>query len=114
MSIICPNFSNPDVARDFNELVEATSEKAAYAIWSLNNGNAIDKAPNGAQSRLFKDLVQANENNRQLAIKSKAKLYSKSFIQEYGDWIESPHSTATYDGEVRYNRDLYSIEQGIW
>jgi len=48
MSIICPNFSNPDVARDFNELVEATSEKAAYAIWSLNNGYAIDKAPNGA------------------------------------------------------------------
>lgn len=51
--IICPNFSNPDVARDFNELKEATSEKAAYAIWSLNNGNPIDKAPNGAKSKLF-------------------------------------------------------------
>ena len=50
MNAICPNLSNPDVAREFNELKEATSEKAAYAIWSLNNGNAIDKAPNGAES----------------------------------------------------------------
>jgi hypothetical protein len=48
MNAICPNLSNPDVAREFDELVEATSEKAAYAIWSLNNGYAIDKAPNGA------------------------------------------------------------------
>jgi len=40
--------SNPQVAREFNELKEATSEKAAYHIWSANNGNSIDKAPNGA------------------------------------------------------------------
>ena len=48
--IMCPNLKNPDVAREFNELKEATSKQAAYHIWSLNNGNAIDKAPNGAES----------------------------------------------------------------
>ena len=58
MSIICPNMSNPDVAREFNELKEATNERAAYAIWSLNNGNGIDKAPNGAKSKLFNDLLE--------------------------------------------------------
>jgi hypothetical protein len=51
--IICPNKKDPEVAREFNELVQATSEAAAYHIWSLNNGNAIDKAPNGAESKLF-------------------------------------------------------------
>ena len=51
--IICPNFNNPDITREFNELKDAVGEKAAYAIWSLNNGNAIDKAPNGAESKLF-------------------------------------------------------------
>jgi hypothetical protein len=55
--IICPNLTHPDVAREFNELKEATSEKAAYHIWSANNGNNIDKAPNGAKSVLFDNLL---------------------------------------------------------
>ena len=46
--IICPILHLPDVAREFNEIKAATSEKAAYHIWSANNGNGIDKAPNGA------------------------------------------------------------------
>lgn len=86
MSIICPNLSNPDVARDFNELVEATSEKAAYAIWSLNNGNAIDKAPNGAQSKLFEDLFNYFDGDRVKAIRAKANTFSKPFMDWFGDW----------------------------
>jgi len=46
--IICPNKKDPVVAREFGELVDTLGENAAYRIWSLNNGNAIDKAPNGA------------------------------------------------------------------
>lgn len=94
--IICPNFSNPDVARDFNELKEATSEKAAYAIWSLNNGNAIDKAPNGAQSKLFQDLLQHFNGDRTQAIRAKAKVYGGPFMQWFGDWIGA---NAVYDDE---------------
>ena len=41
----------------FEELKNATSEAAAYHIWSLNNGNGIDKAPNGEPSKLFSDLL---------------------------------------------------------
>lgn len=84
--IICPNFSNPDVAREFNELKEATTEKAAYAIWSRNNGNAIDKAPNGAQSKLFQNLLNYFKGDRNAAIKSKAKIYSNEFIKWFGNW----------------------------
>lgn len=86
MSVICPNMSNPDVAREFNELKAATSERAAYAIWSLNNGNGIDKAPNGAESKLFNDLLE-HYGDRTKAIIAKAKTYSKSFRDWFGDWI---------------------------
>ena len=47
---MCPNLNNPQVKQEFEELVNAVGEVAAYDIWSKNNGNAIDKAPNGAES----------------------------------------------------------------
>lgn len=85
--IACPNLRNPEVARDFEELKNATSEKAAYYIWSHNNGNSIDKAPNGAQSRLFAQLLSQYNGDRKKAIRAKARIYSKSFINYFGDWI---------------------------
>lgn len=91
--IICPNTKNPDVAREFNELVQATSEAAAYHIWSLNNGNAIDKAPNGAESKLFQTLLEHYNGNRIKAIQVKAKIYGNSFIKWFGDWT----GNATYE-----------------
>lgn len=87
--IICPYLGNPDVARDFNELKNATSEAAAYRIWSLNNGNAIDRAPNGAPSKLFQTLLDYYEGDREKAIKAKAKVYKRSFFDWFGDWTSS-------------------------
>ena len=95
--IICPNLKNPDVAREFNELVQATSEKAAYYIWSLNNGNAIDKAPNGASSKLFQSLLDYYNGDRVKAIQAKAKTYSKSFLNWFGDWTSNAVNNATYE-----------------
>lgn len=101
--IICPNMSNPDVAREFNEIkdaIEAVSpgkgEIAAYQIWSLNNGNGIDKAPNGAQSKLFEDLLNYFGGDRTRAIKAKANTFGKSFMDWFGDWIGA---NAVYDEE---------------
>lgn len=91
MNVICPNLSNPDVAREFNELKAATNERAAYAIWSLNNGNGIDKAPNGAQSKLFSDLLE-HYGDRIKAIQAKAKTYGKSFRGWFGDWTAEDKS----------------------
>ena len=79
MSIICPNFNNKEVKQQFDELVAATSEQAAYHIWSQNEGNAIDRAPNGAPSKLFADLLEYFNGDRVLAIQAKAKTFSKSF-----------------------------------
>ena len=108
--IICPNFSNPDVARDFNELKEATSEKAAYAIWSLNNGNSIDKAPNGAKSKLFEDLLRACNNNRKAAIREKAKVYSIDFMNWFGDWINDPANASKVVDENGEPLVVYRID----
>lgn len=86
MSIICPNLKNEEVAREFEELKNATSEAAAYHIWSLNNGNSIDKAPNGEPSKLFSDLLEHYSGDRVAAIQAKARTYSKSFRNWFGDW----------------------------
>jgi len=58
MVIVCPNLSDKNVAKEFNELVQAVGEDAAYQIWSLNNGNGIEMAPNGRPSRLFQQLLE--------------------------------------------------------
>lgn len=86
MKIICPNLKNKEVAREFEELKNATSEAAAYHIWSQNNGNSIDKAPNGEPSKLFSDLLEHYNGDRVAAIQAKARTYSKSFKEWFGDW----------------------------
>lgn len=92
--IICPNLHLPDVAREFNEIKAATSEKAAYHIWSANNGNGIDKAPNGAQSKLFNDLLRLTNGNRKEAIRLKSKIYGNSFKEWFGDWQNDPENAS--------------------
>lgn len=89
MKIICPNLKNEEVAREFEELKNATSEAAAYHIWSQNNGNGIDKAPNGEPSKLFSDLLEHYNGDRVAAIQAKARTYSKSFKEWFGDWTSN-------------------------
>lgn len=91
--IVCPLMSNPDVAREFNELKDATTSRAAYAIWSLNNGNMIDKAPNGEPSILFNQLLEYYKGDRKKAILAKSRVYRKSFLKSFGDWINPNNIT---------------------
>ena len=83
--MICPNLKNPQVAQEFNELVSAVGERAAYDIWNQNNGNSIDLAPNGAKSKLFSDLLSYFNNDRPSAIQAKAKVFSNEFKTWFGD-----------------------------
>ena len=112
--IICPNKKNPEVAREFNELVQATSEQAAYHIWSLNNGNAIDKAPNGAESKLFQTLLEYYGGDRTKAIQAKAKTYGNSFLTWFGDWIndsENASKVVDENGEPLIDDVLPNVNQ---
>lgn len=83
----CPNFSDPKVKQEFDELVDAVGENAAYYLWDQNNGYGLDKAPNGAESKLFSDLLQHYNGDRNLAIRAKANVYSKAFKNWFGDWL---------------------------
>lgn len=106
--MFCPNITNKQVVKQFNEIIEAlggtalTEEEfksselrskrtgieyaameAAYTIWNMNNGNAIDYAPNGAQSILFRDLLDMYKGNRSSAIRVKSKIYSQKFLKDF-------------------------------
>lgn len=105
--MICPNISNKQVVKDFNEIVEALGGKpltieefksaelrnqrtgedyaameSAYKIWHYNR-DAMDYAPNGAQSKLFQDLLKLTNGDRARAIRLKSKIYSQKFLSDF-------------------------------
>ena len=96
---ICPNLSNPQVAEEWEELVENLdgSVKAAYQVWQLNRGNNIDKAPNGEPSILFNSLLTIFHGDKKKATRAKAYLYTKEFFSWFGDW------TGEYEDEKGEN-----------
>ena len=83
MNAFCPNLSNPQVKQEFEELVQAVGEDAAYFLWNKNNGYSLESAPNGAPSRLFKDLVDYYSGNREKALQTKGKTYLQQFKDTY-------------------------------
>ncbi len=86
MKEICPNLHNKQVAKEFGELKDLFDEDTAYLLWSKNNGYSIDKAPNGADSILFGELLHIANGDRTQALILKAKVYSDEFFKWFGDW----------------------------
>lgn len=121
--IICPNLSNPQVAKEFNEIKDAIEAVkpgqglvAAHQIWSLNNGNSIDKAPNGAESVLFNSLLEYYNGDRNKAIVAKATAYSNGFLKKHGDWTnadEEPNITLITKEEVSPKSIEYNSIGGV-
>ena len=107
--IVCPNLSNPDVAREFEELKNATSEKAAYHIWSANNGNSIDKAPSGAKSVLFEQLLDYTKGDKQQAIRLKSEIYKPGYLVQEG--AEEPTLSQLLDDI--YGKQKESVENDV-
>jgi len=68
---------------------EPLSEDQIKESIKLNNGHSLDKAPNGKESKLFKDLLELT-GSKEEAIKAKARVYSKEFRNWFGDWINNP------------------------
>lgn len=83
----CLNIKNPEVAALLQEYTEILgSENAAYYVLSENNGYGLDKAPNGAESKLFSALLEEVNGDKVQAIKEKVKIYTPSFKSWFGDW----------------------------
>lgn len=112
---MCPYYKNKEVFDSFNEMVEAFGGKSlteeefrsselrrqrtgqdllamehAYRCYHLNNGNFLDKAPNGKDSILFKSLLDLLRGDRKKAILEKGKVFSDDFFNWFGDWINDP------------------------
>ena len=80
----CPNKKS----KEFQEMSGIFGEDKAYFLWMRNKGNHLEKAPNGADSKLFRDLLEYFKGNRAEALKAKAKVYTNDFINWFGKWTE--------------------------
>lgn len=118
----CLNINNKEVKAALDELTAVLgSYDAAYYIISENNGYAIDQAPNGAQSKLFSDLLEYYNRDRAKAIQAKARTFTDSFRNWFGDWLaedktevskvvdENGEPLIVYHG-TEYEFDVFSKE----
>ena len=80
----CPNKKS----KEFQEMSSIFGEDKAYFLWMRNNGNHLEKAPNGADSKLFNDLFKHFKGNRAEALRAKAKVYTNEFFNWFGKWTE--------------------------
>ena len=111
----CLNVKNPEVAALLREYTNILgNENAAYYVLSENNGYGLDKAPNGADSKLFSDLLKHYNGDRVAAIQAKARTYSESFRNWFGDWINPPKQFKP--GDIVFGHPAigktYSFENG--
>lgn len=98
----CPNPKDPK----FKELVNATNEKIAYNLWSLNNGYPLDYTKDGKESELFKYILKFYNGDRRKAIIKKAKMY----IGKYNLSSEEPTEQFLKDEGILKNT-LTSVRQ---
>ena len=82
--MICPNFPIKGVKQEFDELVSAVGEPLAYYLWNQNQGYPLTKTSEGKKSKLYNDLVELT-GNRIDAMKIKAKTFTESFKEWFGD-----------------------------
>ena len=87
MNANCPNFSNKQVKKEFDELVDVFGEDTAYFLWNKNEGYSLDKAPNGADSSLFQSLLNNYKGDRSKALVEAAKQLIANPTEEQQDEI---------------------------
>lgn len=108
----CLNVKNKEVAALLKEYTKIFgNEDAAYYVLSENNGYGLDKAPNGEPSKLFSDLLEHYNGDRVAAIQAKARTYSKSFKEWFGDWVNPLKPGDIVFGHPAIGK-TYSLESG--
>ena len=115
MAISCPNLSDPVVKKQFDQIKHATvHESIAYNIWNANQGNPIDKAPNGKDSLLYNDLLHF-AGSHEAATKLKTQAFTSRFKERFGDWTngkatelvdENGEPLSIYFGDLTGPREL--------
>ena len=103
----CLNVKDKEVAALLEEYTNILgNENAAYYVLSENNGYGLDKAPNGADSKLFSDLLNHYNGDRNKAILAKSRVYSDSFRNWFGDWTKNVSKVdLLYEYDDLYGKD---------
>ena len=117
MNLFCPNLSNPEVKKEFDELIDLFGENMAYYLWDKNKGYGLDKAPNGAESKLFNTLLDYFGDRTQALI-AKKKVYTYEFFNWFGDWTgtmselyaDGVERTETEDGKIKLSLPSHTKE----
>lgn len=98
----CGNIDDPKYREKVQFLSNVLeNESAAIAVIELNNGNNLDLAPNGVESKLFdtiiKQFTDPKLNKIGEAYKQKIKVYSPEFTEWFGNWINRNNSSKVVD-----------------
>lgn len=86
--MVCLIESDPKVREQIQNLADklGTEYDIAKIILQENNGYDLDKAPNGAESKLYKDLLEIFNGDEQQALIAKSKTYLQPFFNWFGEW----------------------------
>lgn len=86
--MVCLIESKPKVREQIQSLADklGTEYDIAKIILQENNGYDLDKAPNGAESKLYKDLLDLFNGDERQALIAKAKTYLQPFFNWFGNW----------------------------
>lgn len=81
----------PEIREEIQQLADniGADYDTARIIYETNNGHGLDKAPNGAESKLYSDLLSHYNGDVKQAQIAKAKLYLTPFREWFGDWTDT-------------------------
>ena len=90
-NMTCLNLSvGSPTKKAYDELVKVFGiEDVAYAVLAQNNGYPLELTPEGKHSLLYEKLINISQvqGNRNKALRLKARIYTPSFIESNGDWL---------------------------
>ena len=99
MNLFCPNLSNKQIKREFNQLIEAVGENRAYYLWNKNNGYSLDRTSDGSPSELYQACLDYCNGDENKAIEMKSIIYSttmddsknsfKDVVADYNNYISN-------------------------
>lgn len=81
----------PEIREEIQQLADniGADYDTARIIYETNNGHGLDKAPNGAESKLYSDLLSHYNGDVKQAQIAKARLYLTPFREWFGDWTDT-------------------------
>ena len=115
--MICPNFSNPQIRKDFYSLVGIVGEDFAYYLWDKNNGLPLSLIPNPSNANeavtnpLFEALDAQFNGNSTKATLGVAITFSSAFQKKHKKFSqETPERQVQLINDYINNLDI-TLEQ---